>query len=58
MATKSKTLKTFETGRGYDRGDWDAVALPELSDDELARMRPAREVLPPAFFKAAGYEAQ
>lgn len=51
MATRSKTLKTFETGRGYDRVDWDAVELPELSDEEPARMRPAREVLPPAFFK-------
>ena len=30
MATRSKTLKTFETGRGYDRVNWDAVELPEL----------------------------
>lgn len=51
MATRSKTLKTFETGRGYDRVDWDAVELPELSDEEPARMRPARAVPPPAFFK-------
>ncbi|MBO3761083.1 BrnA antitoxin family protein [Ciceribacter sp. L1K22] len=52
MATKNKTLKTFEDGRGYDRADWDAVDAPELSDEELARMRPAKEVLPPAFFEA------
>ncbi len=52
MAIKNKTLKNFEPGRDYDREDWDAVDSPELSDDELARMRPAREVLPPAFFKA------
>jgi len=52
MAIKNKTLKDFEPGRGYDREDWDAVDSPELSDDELARMRPAGEVLPPAFFKA------
>lgn len=25
---------------------------PELTDEELARMRPAREVLPPEFFEA------
>ncbi|MFM2278913.1 MAG: hypothetical protein RLZZ444_1144 [Pseudomonadota bacterium] len=52
MATKSKSLKSFETGRGYDREDWDAVDFPELSDEELAGMRPAREVLPSDFFKA------
>ncbi len=52
MATKNKDLKTFEAGRGYDREDWDTVEFPELSDEDLARMRPAQEVLPPAFFKA------
>lgn len=52
MATNKKILNTFEPGRGYDREDWDAVECPELSDEELARMRPAPEVLPPAFFKA------
>ncbi|OCW57579.1 BrnA antitoxin family protein [Hoeflea olei] len=52
MAARSKTLRVFEPGRGYSREDWDAVASPELSEEELARMRPAREVLPPAFFEA------
>lgn len=52
MATKKTILNTFETGRGYDREDWDAVEFPELSDEELARMHPAQQVLPPAFFKA------
>lgn len=52
MATKNKDLKSLVPGKGYEREDWDAVDLPELSDEELARMRPAQEVLPPAFFKA------
>jgi len=26
--------------------DWDSVDVPELTDEELARMRPAAEVLP------------
>ena len=26
--------------------DWDSVEVPELTDEELARMRPAAEVLP------------
>ena len=26
--------------------DWDSVDVPELTDEELARMRPAVEVLP------------
>jgi uncharacterized protein (DUF4415 family) len=51
MATEKKILNSFEPGRDYDRADWDAVEFPELSDEELARMRPAHEVLPPAFFK-------
>lgn len=31
---------------GYTREDWDAVDLPELTDQELAEMRPMSEVLP------------
>lgn len=34
-----------------DQNAWDAVASPELTDDELARMRPARGVLKPALFE-------
>lgn len=26
--------------------DWDAVDVPELTDEEMARMRPASEVVP------------
>ncbi len=34
-----------------DQDAWDAVDSPELTDDELARMKPAREVLKPALFE-------
>lgn len=34
------------------QADWDDVDSPELTDEMLARMRPAREVLPAAFLKA------
>jgi uncharacterized protein (DUF4415 family) len=49
---KQKLLKKFVEGRGYTKEDWDAVDSPELTDEELARSRPAREVLPPEFFRA------
>jgi uncharacterized protein (DUF4415 family) len=45
-------IKTFQPGRGYTQEDWDAVDSPELTDSELAEMRPAREVLPKEFFEA------
>ncbi|WP_330167798.1 BrnA antitoxin family protein [Bartonella grahamii] len=43
--------KTFETGCGYTKEDWDAVDSPPLTDEELARLKPAKDVLPPSFFK-------
>lgn len=49
---KTTKLKTFQPGQGYTKDDWDAVDFPELSEAELADMRPAKEVLPPAFFEA------
>ena len=49
---KAKTLKEFKPGRGYTEADWDAVDFPEMTDEELANARPARDVLPPAFFEA------
>lgn len=52
MAIQDKTQKKFTEGRGYTREDWEAVDSPELTEDELARMKPARDVLPPDFFKA------
>jgi hypothetical protein len=50
MTPKYLTQKEFKPGRGYSREDWDAIDSPELTDEELARMRPARDVLPKAFF--------
>lgn len=43
--------KAFEPGHGYTKEDCDAVDSPELTAEELAQFRPAREVLPPEFFK-------
>ncbi|TAF15785.1 MAG: hypothetical protein EAZ74_01030 [Alphaproteobacteria bacterium] len=34
------------------QADWDSVDSPPLTDEQLASMRPAREVLPTAFWKA------
>lgn len=52
MKDRHPTLKEFQPGRGYTKEDWDSVDSPELTDKELARMRPAREVLPPEFFRS------
>ncbi|WP_375639269.1 hypothetical protein [Bartonella sp. MF74HXZ] len=41
--------KTFETGCGYTKEDWDAVDSPPLTDEELARLKPAKEVLSASF---------
>lgn len=38
--------KTFKAGRGYTKGDWDAVDSPELTDEELATAKPFAEVFP------------
>ncbi|MDH7800086.1 MULTISPECIES: hypothetical protein [unclassified Rhizobium] len=51
MAEAPKS-KEFKPGRGYAKADWDAVEFPEMTDEELANAHPARDVLPPAFFKA------
>ncbi|MDR7143534.1 BrnA antitoxin family protein [Rhizobium sp. BE258] len=48
----AKIIKTFQPGRGYSKDDWDAVDSPPLTDEELAALRPAKEVLPQAFFDA------
>jgi len=37
--------------KGYTKEDWDAVSdNPPITAEEAENMRPAREVLPPAFF--------
>ncbi len=52
MKNKHQKQKGFVEGRGYAKGDWNAVDSPELTDEELANMKPATEVLPAEFFKA------
>ncbi|MCC6918584.1 MAG: BrnA antitoxin family protein [Alphaproteobacteria bacterium] len=54
MATKPEAK--FEPGHGYSRQDWDDVDSPELTGEELASMRPAREMLPPEFFETIDRE--
>jgi uncharacterized protein (DUF4415 family) len=41
-----KTLKTFQPGRGYTQQDWDDADSPELTDEQIAELRPFAEVLP------------
>jgi uncharacterized protein (DUF4415 family) len=50
--SKKKLMKTFKSGHGFTKADFDAVDSPELTDKELAAMRPAKEVLEPALFEA------
>ena len=38
--------KQFVSGRGYSKADWDAVDSPELTDEEIAGLRPMKEALP------------
>ncbi|AMJ60638.1 BrnA antitoxin family protein [Bosea sp. PAMC 26642] len=38
--------KQFVPGRGYTKADWDAVDSPELTDEEIAGLRPMKEALP------------
>jgi uncharacterized protein (DUF4415 family) len=51
VGTEYRTKKEFEPGNGYTKQDWDAVDSPELTDDELARMKPAKDVLRSSFFE-------
>lgn len=46
------TLKEFVPGLGFSKEDWDDVDFPDMTDEELASMRPAREVLPPEVYEA------
>ena len=38
--------RNLSHGQGYAKEDWDSVASAELIDEEIERMRRAREVLP------------
>ena len=49
---KTTKLTTLQPDQGFTQEDWDAVDFPELTEEELAKMRPAKEVLSPAFFEA------
>jgi uncharacterized protein (DUF4415 family) len=49
MAIQFNAKKAAE--KGYTKADWDAVSdNPELTAEEIKNLRPAKEVLPPAFF--------
>src|SRR4051794_21457335 len=52
-----KLMTQFEPGHGFSKEDWDAVDSPELTDEEIAALKPARDVLPNAFFEAMDREA-
>jgi uncharacterized protein (DUF4415 family) len=50
---KAKHAPGYVPNPHYSQEDWDEVSdNPEWTDEELANARPAREVLPPAFFEA------
>ena len=51
MTAEHPKKTTFEPGNGYSEADWDAVDSPELTKEDVARMRPAKEVLPQGFFE-------
>lgn len=49
MAIRFNAKKAAE--KGYTKADWDAVSdNPPLTAEEIKNLRPAKEVLPPAFF--------
>lgn len=42
-----KLLREFEPGHGFSKEDWDEVSdNPELTDAEIASLRPMKEALP------------
>ncbi|MEZ5781833.1 MAG: BrnA antitoxin family protein [Rhizobiaceae bacterium] len=50
MITKFNAKHAAE--KRYSRADWDEVSdNPELTAEEISNLRPAKEVLPSAFFK-------
>jgi len=44
--TTHKTLKEFQSGRGYTKEDWDDVDSPAATAEELAQAKPFGEVFP------------
>ncbi|EJF85335.1 hypothetical protein [Candidatus Bartonella washoeensis] len=43
--------KTFEEGCGYTKEDLEAVHSLPLTNEELARLKSAKDILLPSFFK-------
>jgi len=41
-----KQQKSFKSGKGYTRKDWDDVESPELTAEQLAKARAFAEVFP------------
>ncbi|HKG83947.1 MAG TPA: BrnA antitoxin family protein [Beijerinckiaceae bacterium] len=49
----------YQPNPDYTQEDWDEVSNnPELTDEELANLRPAREVLPPELYEAFKQKAR
>ena len=46
MTERDVAMKSVKRPAHISREDWDAVDFPPLTDEQLARMRPAREVFP------------
>lgn len=46
MNIKARKQTEFQPGHGYTKEDWDAVDSPPLTAEEMASMRPFREVFP------------
>src|SRR5258708_9818783 len=46
MIERSVVMKSAKKPAHISQKDWDAVDFPPLTDEQLARMRPAREVFP------------
>ncbi|WP_375703715.1 hypothetical protein [Bartonella sp. AD13SXNS] len=48
--------KNFAIRCGYTKEDLEAVDSPPLTDEELARLKPAKGVLPASFLKSVTEE--
>ncbi|WP_421566491.1 BrnA antitoxin family protein [Ochrobactrum sp. EDr1-4] len=48
MAIKFRPEHAAE--HGYTKQDWDAVDSPSLTEEEIKSLKPAKEILPTAFF--------
>ncbi|GJE55416.1 MULTISPECIES: BrnA antitoxin family protein [Methylobacterium] len=51
--TKPEHAPGYVPNEAYSQEDWDEVSdNPELTDEQLAQLRPAKDVLPPALYEA------